>query len=115
MKDDKTTIDDIKKVIVKFINERDWDQYHTPKNLSMAIATEAAELMEHFRWVQNAGSWDLIRAAETRDQIVEEVADVLAFLLSFANAAQIDLSAALHAKLVKNASKYPAEKYRGRY
>lgn len=113
--DQSTTVAELRELIAAFVRQRDWEQFHDPKNLSMAIATEAAELMEHFRWVQNAGSWDLIRDPETRGQIADEVADVVAFVLSFANAAQIDLSTSLRAKMIRNAAKYPPDTYHGRY
>jgi NTP pyrophosphatase (non-canonical NTP hydrolase) len=98
-----------------FIRERDWEQFHDPKNLSMAIATEAAELMEHFRWAKNDASFDLVRDPATRHAIAEELADIIAFALSFANAADIDITTTLRAKMIKNARKYPADEYKGRY
>jgi NTP pyrophosphatase (non-canonical NTP hydrolase) len=81
----------------------------------MAIATEAAELMEHFRWVHSEQAADLLRDPQTLAGIRDEVADVLAFLLSFANAAQIDLTQALREKMTRNAKKYPVEQFKGKY
>ena len=80
----------------------------------MAIAPEAAELMEQFRWVRSENAHDPARSAEA-GKIAEEVADIMAFVLSFANASDIDITSALHAKMNKNASKYPADEYKGRY
>lgn len=113
--DQQTTVDDLRREIARFIAERDWEQFHDPKNLSMAIATEAAELMEHFRWATNAQSRDMVRDPATQHAVAEELADILAFALSFANAAGIDITSTLRAKMAKNALKYPVDQYRGRY
>ena len=113
--DADTTVSTLRKLVADFIRERNWEQFHDPKNLSMAIATEAAELMEHFRWTTNAEARNLLRDPARRQAISEEIADILAFLLSFANTAGIDLAAALNAKMTKNARKYPPDEYQGRY
>ncbi|NLX20948.1 MAG: nucleotide pyrophosphohydrolase [Phycisphaerae bacterium] len=113
--DSAVTVAELRRLVADFIRERDWEQFHDPKNLSMAIATEAAELMEHFRWAQNEASREMMRDPEARHAAAEELADILAFTLSFANAADIDLSSALHAKMLKNAKKYPADEYQGKY
>ena len=113
--DADTTVAALRKLVAAFIRERNWEQFHDPKNLSMAIATEAAELMEHFRWATSAEARDLVHDPDKHQAISEEIADILAFLLSFANTADIDLSAALHAKMAKNARKYPPDEYQGRY
>ncbi len=113
--DEQTTIRDLRHCVANFIRERDWEQFHDPKNLAMAIATEAAELMEHFRWVKNDDALALLADPLKRTEVADEVADILAFLLSFANAADIDLSTALRAKMEKNTRKYPADEYKGRY
>lgn len=113
--DHETTLADLRTEIARFIDERDWKQFHDPKNLSMAIATEAAELMEHFRWARNDEARELITDPARHAEIAEEVADILAFLLSFANTAGIDLADTLRAKMKKNALKYPVDEYKGRY
>lgn len=113
--DQDTTVASLREELAAFVRERDWEQFHDPKNLSIAIATEAAELMEHFRWIKNDPSRELVHDPAARAAIAEEVADVLAFLLSFANAADLDLSTALRAKMAKNARKYPADQFKGRY
>ena len=113
--DDNTTMTELRELVAAFVHERDWEQFHDPKNLSMAIATEAAELMEHFRWTRNDASRGMLADPRTHDAVAEEVADILAFLLSFANAANIDVTSALKAKMSKNARKYPADEYHGRY
>ena len=112
--DDDTTVATLRRELAAFVHEREWEQFHDPKNLAMAIATEAAELMEHFRWVKNDPSRELVQDPAARQAIADELADVLAFALSFANAADIDITTALRAKMAKNAEKYPADRYRGR-
>ncbi len=115
MADDRATMADLKRAVQAFVDERDWSQFHSPKNLSMSIAIESAELMEHFQWLDARGSRDIRENAESMQEVREEVADVLCYLISFANALDIDLDSALREKLVKNAEKYPAEKFRGRF
>lgn len=113
--DDVTTVAQLRQEIAAFIRERDWEQFHDPKNLSMAIATEAAELMEHFRWVKSDGAHDLLKDPVQRAAVADEVADVMAFLLSFANTADLDITSTLREKMARNAKKYPADEYKGRY
>jgi NTP pyrophosphatase (non-canonical NTP hydrolase) len=115
MPDDQTTIADLRTQVKAFVTERDWAQFHSPKNLSMAIAIEAAELMEYFQWLTIEESEDLVEEAAIRGQIVDELADVLIYCLSLANALDVDLSEAIVRKLAHNACKYPADKYRGRF
>ena len=81
----------------------------------MSISIEAAELMEHFQWSRNEEITARLEDAETRQAVEEEVADVLCYVLSLANALEIDLSDAVRAKMRKNAAKYPPEKFRGRF
>ena len=111
MADSRTTLAQLKKQIAKFIQQRDWEQFHSPKNLSMAIAIEAAELMEHFQW--HYKGQDLMRLKERKGEIENELADILAFILSFSNLYKIDLSNALLRKLKLNAKKYPSKLVRG--
>lgn len=113
--DADTTVETLRREIAAFVRERDWEQFHDPKNLSIAIATEAAELMEHFRWVRNERAADLLKDEQALAGIRDEVADTFAFLLSFANAANIDLTQALRDKMRRNAKKYPVEEYKGKY
>src|SRR3989338_1525734 len=95
----------------EFAAARDWDQFHSPKNLSMALMVEVAELMEHFQWLSEAQSANI--AVEDKPAIAEELADILLYLVRLADKLEVDLQqAALH-KLEKNAAKYPAEKVRG--
>ena len=94
-----------------FAEARDWDQFHSPKNLSMALMVEVAELMEHFQWLTEAQSSDL--ATENKNAVSEELADILLYLVRLSDKLGVDLlEAALH-KMEKNAVKYPAEQVRG--
>ena len=115
MSDQTTTVADLRAMMKKFVDERDWSQFHNPKNLSMAIAIEAAELMEHFQWIEGHRAGDIRDAADEFQLVREELSDILAFALSFANALDIDISDALQEKMVKNAKKYPADEFRGRF
>lgn len=112
--DATTTLADLKHRVLAFARERDWEQFHSPKNLSMALAAEAAELMEHFLWAESAASPARAQEPARRREIEEEIADVVIYALEFANVTGIDLAAAINAKLAANAKKYPVEKARGR-
>lgn len=112
MTDSKNTIDDLKQIIKKYVEERDWQQFHTPKNLSMNIAAEAAELMELFLWVESSDSHNELE--KNRAAVEDEVADVANGLINFCLRNNIDLSAAIEKKMAKNALKYPVEKSKGK-
>lgn len=113
--DADTTVSELKKVMEDFVAERNWRQFHDPKNLSASIAIEAAELMEHFQWVHSDALDDVRRDEKQMAEIREEVADILAYLVSFATSMNIDLSTALRQKMVKNAAKYPVDRYYGSF
>lgn len=115
MTDESTPVAELRKVVADFVAAREWECYHDAKNLSMSIAIEAAELMEHFQWVRSEEVAAVLANPATRTEIVDEVADVACYLLSLANAVGIDLSAALTAKIAKNTAKYPVQQFRGRY
>ncbi len=95
----------------EFAGERDWDQYHTPKNLSMALIAEAAELIEHFQWVD--GDTSHLLTEKTRQSVEEELADILIYLVRISDKLDIDLYKAAERKIGINEKKYPAEKVRG--
>ena len=105
MTDAKTTVAELRARVLAFVHERDWEQFHSPKNLSMALAAESGELMEHFLWSDSP---------EKRPAIEAEIADVVIYALEFANICGIDLAAAIETKMAANAKKYPVEKARGR-
>jgi len=95
----------------EFAQVRDWDQYHTPKNLSMALIAEAAELIEHFQWVD--GNQSHVLAEKTRQSVEEELADILIYLVRISDKLEIDLYDSVERKIEINEKKYPAEKVRG--
>ena len=97
------------------MDERDWRQFHSPKNLSMSLAIEAAELMEHFQWIGSEASRALASDDARRREVAAELADVVCYALALANELGIDISQALAAKMAKNAEKYPAAEFRGRF
>jgi dCTP diphosphatase len=113
--DSLTTIDQLREVVRRFVDERDWKQFHSPKNLSMSLAIEAAELMEHFQWIDAAQSRRLGEEPAKIAEVRDEMADVLCYLLAIANELEIDLSEAMRDKMLKNAVKYPPELSRGKY
>jgi NTP pyrophosphatase (non-canonical NTP hydrolase) len=108
----RITLEDLAARLDAFAAERDWDQFHNPKNLAMALAGEAGELVEHFQWLTFEQAANLPRS--TRDEVALECADVLLFLLRLCDKLDIDLATAAEKKLALNAKKYPVEKSRGR-
>jgi NTP pyrophosphatase (non-canonical NTP hydrolase) len=94
-----------------FVDERDWDQFHTPKNLSAALSVEAAELLEHFQWLRDGRVDEL--GADKLVQVKHEMADVLVYLVRLADKLDVDLMSAVQEKMVLNRAKYPAELVRG--
>ena len=115
MNDSDTTIAQLRENIRQFVVERDWEQFHSPKNLAMALAVEAAELMEHFQWIDIAESRKLSEDPAKLAAIGEELADVLSYTLALANSLDIDIASTHRDKMEKNAAKYPVEKFRGRF
>jgi NTP pyrophosphatase (non-canonical NTP hydrolase) len=115
MTDTRTTIAELRDLVRQFVDERDWRQFHSPKNLSMAMAIEAAELMEHFQWITPEASRKISGEPDRLCAVAEEIADVLCYVIAMANELDIDLSQAVHDKMLKNALKYPVAEFRGRY
>jgi len=114
MSDSHTTVEQLRQLVRQFVDERDWQQFHSPKNLSMALAIEAAELMEHFQWIDVEASRQISADAKKLADVGEELADVLSYTLALADSLGLDLADTLQAKMIKNAFKYPADEYRGR-
>src|SRR4051812_16374392 len=112
--DSATTLADLKARVLAFVRERDWEQFHSPKNLSMALAAEAGELMEPFLWATSDQSKLLVSDPLKRQKIADELADVIVYALEFANATGLDIAASIDSKMAANAKKYPVEKARGR-
>lgn len=108
--DARTTLSELKAEVLRFAREREWEPFHSPKNLSMALAAEAGELMEHFLWLDGPASQERARS----EAVADELADIVVYAIEFANVAGIDLSEAIRNKMAKNGVKYPVEKARGK-
>jgi len=106
--DNETTIWELREAIGAFVAERSWQRFHTPKNLAMSIAIEAAELMELFQWQDTEGASNGPGTQKSNAHVADELADVLIYCFALANREGIDLSAAILAKLGRNAERYPA-------
>ena len=115
MNDSDTTMQQLIDLMAAFVAERNWEPFHDPKNLSASIAIEAAELMEHFQWLRTDELESVKHDTEAMAAIREELADILAYVVSFAGTMNIDLSSALADKMKKNAVKYPAAEYKGKF
>lgn len=102
---------ELRNVLRQFASDRDWDKFHSPKNLALALSVEAAELLEHFQWLSDAESAELPVA--TRMKVREELADVLLYLIRLADKLNVDLASAAADKIQINAAKYPVEKAHG--
>ncbi len=98
-----------------FVSAREWEQFHDPKNLAMALCAEAAELLEHFLWITPENSKLAVLNPDKRREVSEEIADVTCLIMALCNCMNLDLSDSLNAKMKKNELKYPAEKCKGKY
>ncbi|HSB79839.1 MAG TPA: nucleotide pyrophosphohydrolase [Candidatus Methylomirabilis sp.] len=106
-------MDDLVKAVLAFRDQRDWQQFHNPKDLAISITLEAAELLEHFQWKTAGEVAAFVAPPENRKRVGEEMADVLILLISLADAMGLDLLEAAWAKLQENARKYPVDRARG--
>lgn len=117
MENKRLEIPELVQKLREFAKERDWDQFHSPKNLTMALSVECSELMEHFQWLTGEQAWNLVEEGaeniEAREAIAEEVSDVLLYTLRLADVMNLNLADAVYKKLEKNAKKYPAKLVRG--
>lgn len=111
--DNETTIQELKELIQTFCEVRDWDQFHNPKELSIGLITEAAELLEHFRFKTPEQMIQLQNDEKKMQEVKEELADCLFFILRFAQMNNIDLTTEAYKKMEKNNTKYPVEKVKG--
>ncbi|MGB8326432.1 MAG: nucleotide pyrophosphohydrolase [Steroidobacteraceae bacterium] len=102
---------ELREALRKFADERDWDQFHSPKNLAAALSVEAAELLEHFQWLTETQSQSL--PADTLELARQELADVLLYVIRLADKLGVDLAAAARDKIALNARRYPADKAHG--
>ena len=114
MKDQTTSVQQLRQIVSQFVDQRQWQPFHNPKNLAMSLAIEAAELMEHFQWLTLDEASEHSVNPDQREAICDEVADCLAYVLAIANRMDIDLTTELERKMDKNAVKYPREKSQGR-
>jgi len=106
--DDSTTLKELRTLVARFVADRDWERYHTPKNLAVSIAIEAAELMEHFQWQNNLAEGEHYLADNAhKAAVADELADIVIYCLSFANSADIDVSEAICTKMTRNESRFP--------
>jgi len=112
-RDSKTTIEELKETVRKFCEERDWDQFHNAKDLTIALSIEVSELLEIFRWKSLDEVEQLFLDNKKREEIEDEMADIFYFLLRIAQKYEVDLSGSLERKMEKNKSRYPIEKARG--
>jgi NTP pyrophosphatase (non-canonical NTP hydrolase) len=111
--DAQTTVLAIRQMVRSFVDQRNWSKFHSPKNISMALAVEAAELMEHFQWID--GPESRTPDPDKKIAISEELADVLCYAMAIANELDIDIASAMKRKMELNRAKYPVEEFRGRY
>jgi dCTP diphosphatase len=104
-------LDELKQCLRQFAEARDWDQFHSPKNLTMALSVEVGELMEHFQWLTEQQSAAL--DAKTKAAIIDEIADIQVYLVRLADKLGVDILQAVEQKMQKNEAKYPADKVKG--
>lgn len=105
--DTNTSIAQLRDEVHQFVQDRNWGKYHTPKNLGMSIAIEAAEIMEHFQWYSSQKSVDLVRQPEIKKLVAEELADVIIYCLALADQTEIDISSAVRSKMKRNQDRFP--------
>lgn len=113
MNDSNATLQDLKKIAFNLVQERDWQQFHTPKDLSMNLSVESNELLEKFLWMTSAASFD--EAQKNRLEIEDEVGDILFSIFQFCTVTNIDATQAFLQKIDKIKQKYPVEKSKGKY
>ena len=107
------SISELISLVKTFCEARDWDQFHGPKDLAIGVITEASELLEHFRFLSDEQAMALLKDPQQKEDIEDELADVLFFLLRFSQRFDIDLSQALVRKIAKSEKKYPVDKAKG--
>lgn len=108
--DQSTTLEELKRLVQDFCEERGWDPYHSPKDLAIGLVTEASELLEVFRFVSEREGDKQIRDEKARSQMADELADSFYFILRFAQLYNFDLSDCMRQKMLKNAVKYPTKR-----
>ena len=113
--DSETTLLELKEIVEQFVIERDWKQFHNTKNLSMALSIEASELMDIFKWMTPEECAESMNDEKTKNEALDEIADIMIYSIAFANRNGIDLSKSIMQKMVKNRIKYPVNKYKGHF
>lgn len=113
--DTVTTVEDLKKLVEKFVRDREWEKFHTPRNLAESICIEAAELLEIFQWGLIDDGNSMMNYPVKFDRMREELADVLIYCISLANRVKIDIAEAVAYKIKKNEEKYPIKEFKGFY
>jgi NTP pyrophosphatase (non-canonical NTP hydrolase) len=111
--DEKTTLNELKDKVQKFCEDREWDQFHSPKELAIGVITESAELLEHFRFKSEKEMKEILSDTKKRAEIGEELADIMFFLLRFSQMYKFDLSEEILNKIAKNEIRLPIEKSKG--
>jgi dCTP diphosphatase len=107
-------LNNLNREVNEFVKERDWDQFHNPKNLAMALSVEASELVEIFQWLDLNQSLELLKNPEKKQKVTDEIADIFVYLLRLSEKCDVDLIEAAKEKLAKNRAKYPAELVKGK-
>lgn len=113
--DETTNLNSIREEVREFVQQRNWQQFHSPKNVSMALAIEAAELMEHFQWLTVEESRAVVKDESKLTAIGEEIADVFCYTLALVNELNLDLTSIFRRKMERNRAKYPVAEFRGRF
>lgn len=113
MSSSEDSIEELKAIIKKFSTARDWEQFHDPKNLSMAISAEAAELMEHFLWIKPEEALEKSSFSPHREEIADELADILIYCLQFSNTTGINITEAVKKKMARNEKRFPVSEVKG--
>jgi dCTP diphosphatase len=113
--DAHSTVGALRQAVANFVDARDWQPFHSPKNLSMSIAIEAAELMERFQWLTTEEAQTAVEDSDERAAVADELADIVIYCLSLSNALDLDVSSAVLGKLETNQHRYPADEFRGRF
>lgn len=114
LKDAETSIGNLRDVVRRFINNRDWEKYHNPKDIAESVCIEAAELLQLFQWVKPGESMEFKHDSSRMKRIEGELADVILYCLSMANTLEIDLTTAILNKVELNSEKYPVDLYKGK-
>jgi dCTP diphosphatase len=113
--DANTSVGTLRAAVAAFVRARDWQPFHGPKNLSMSIAIEAAELMERFQWLNTEEAEAVVNDPAERAAVADELADILIYCLSLSNALNLDVSSSVLDKLEANEDRYPVHEFRGRF